>query len=70
MSQAYASKGIGSLGLMESAKEERMKTSREIRRFMPCKENVEQKMMEEIEAFTSLLSCNEWKAVEKGTEST
>ena len=25
---------------------------------------------EEIQVFTSLLSCNEWKAVEKGTEST
>ena len=68
VSQAYASKGTGSLGLMddgvvevvaskiehgcvllsESAREERMKTSRDICVFMPCKEDVEQKMMEEI----------------------
>ena len=41
VSQAYVSKGTGSLGLMESAKEERMKTSRDICGFMPCREDVE-----------------------------
>ena len=37
------------------AKEERMKTSRDICGFMPCKEGVEQKMMEEIQVIPSLV---------------
>ena len=81
MSQAYASKGTGSLGLMDngvvkvvaskiehgcvllpkSAKEERMKTSRDICVFKSCKEDMEQKRMEEIQVFSSLFPYNEWK---------
>ena len=46
---------------MESAKEERMKTSRDICGFKSCKEDVEQKMMKEIQVFSSLFPYNEWK---------
>ena len=66
VSQAYTSMVAskvehGCALLPESAKEERMKTNRDICWFKPCKENMEQKMMEEIQVFSSLFPYNEWK---------
>ena len=47
--------------LPESAKEGRVKTSRDIYRSQLCKEDMERKMMEEIQVFSSLFPYNEGK---------